>query len=96
MIKNAVEIGGGQRLENVDPASRKEGRNYLKGRVFRRGADQRDEAVFNAVEQGILLCLVEAVDFVDEQNGPFARQVLILLRPIQDLPNVSDSGGDRA
>jgi hypothetical protein len=41
---------------------------HLEERVLGRGADERDEPVFDAGQQRVLLRLVEAVDLVEEQD----------------------------
>jgi hypothetical protein len=46
----------------------------FKRRVLRRRADEDDVARFDAREKGVLLRLVEAVDFVDEDDRAAARR----------------------
>ena len=41
-------------------------------RIFRGGAHQHHGAVFHHRQEGILLAAVEAVDFIDEQQGALA------------------------
>src|SRR5690606_2570231 len=51
------------------PRAGQERRVDLEGGVLRRRSDQDDSAVLYIGEKGILLGFVEAVNFVDEQNG---------------------------
>ena len=62
------------------------------GRVVRRRADQHDRAVLHIGQQHILLRLVEAVDFVHEQNRAHAAQ--LVARALADLANLRDVRDD--
>src|SRR5439155_17366560 len=61
-----------ERDELVDLAARKQGRVDLEIRVLRRRADQRDRSLLDRREERILLCLVEPVDLVQEEDRPLA------------------------
>src|SRR5579862_6369151 len=58
----------GQRLQHVNLGARKQRRNYLERRVFRRGADQADVAALHVGKKSILLRFIEAVNLVDEDE----------------------------
>ena len=55
-------------------------------------ADEHDRAVLDVGEQHVLLGLVEAVNLVDEEDGPHAAQLVAGL--IADLADVGDIGDD--
>ena len=61
-----------QRLEAPDAQPRQQRRVDLEVGVLGRRADEGDRAVLDVGQQGVLLGLVEAVDLVDEQDGPAA------------------------
>ena len=63
-----------QRLKHVNTAAGEQGRNDLERRIFGGSADQADVALLYVREKRILLSFIEAVDFVDENDG--ARAVL--------------------
>ena len=50
----------------------------VEGGVFGGGADEDEGAVFDVGQEGVLLGFVEAVDFVDKEDG-FAAQAAFLL-----------------
>jgi hypothetical protein len=74
----------GKGLELVDRAAGKQRRVDLEVRVLRRGSDQRDEAVFDGMQDRVLLRLVEAVDLVDEEDRPSTVSAEALLGPLED------------
>ena len=84
-----------ERLERIESGARKKRGNDFEGGVFRGCADQRDDAVFDAVQERILLCLVEPVDFVDEEHGPPAEPGAVRLRTFDNLADILHAGGDR-
>jgi hypothetical protein len=63
-----------QRLQHIDAAARKQRGVDFERRIFGGGADQADAAFFDVREECILLRFVEAMNFVDEDDG--ARAVL--------------------
>ncbi len=63
-----------QRLEYVDPRPGKQSRNDFEGRVLRRRPNQTDVAFFHVREKCVLLGLIEAMDFVNKDDG--ARSIL--------------------
>ena len=83
-----------QRLERVDAGPRKQRADHFEGWVLGRRADQGDGAVFHVRQDHVLLCFVEAVDLVDEKDGP-----LPLLFPADacirdELAQLGDAGRD--
>ena len=62
-----------QRLQAEDAAARKERRDDLERGVFGGGADQGDRPILDVGQDRVLLCLVEAVDLVDEEHGAQTR-----------------------
>ena len=58
-----------QGLQHHHPAATQEGRVHFEGWILRRGTEQNDQARLGVREQGILLCPVEAMDLIEEQDG---------------------------
>ena len=58
-----------QRVQREHAAPGQKGRYHLEGRILGGGADEYNGAVLHVGEHGVLLCLVEAVDLVHEQDG---------------------------
>ena len=84
-----------QRLEDKDLAARQKCGIDLKGRVFRRSAHQNDAALLHIGEEGVLLGLVEAVDFVGKQQRAHAHAA-VFLRTRHDLLHFLDAAGHGA
>ena len=59
-----------QRFELEHSRAAEQRGHDLERRILRRRADQRDRAVLDRVQHGVLLGLVETVDLVDEQHRP--------------------------
>src|SRR2546427_969457 len=74
-----------QRLQYEHPTPRQQRLGQLEARVLGGGADQRDDAVLDPGEKGILLRLVEAVDLVAEQDRAATLVLESLLRLLDDL-----------
>jgi hypothetical protein len=60
-------------LEHVHLRPREQRRVHLERRVLGRRADQDDVAGFDAWQKRILLCAIETMDLVDEQDGAAAQ-----------------------
>ena len=84
-----------QRLEGEDLAAREQRRVDREERVLRRRADQDDDPFFHVRQQHVLLCAVEAVDFVEEEDRPLAEVFEVLAGLGQDFADFLDAGGDR-
>ena len=65
---------GIERLKSVDLCTRQERPYDLERGILCRGSYQRHCAPFYGSEKGILLRLVEAVDFIDKQDGSSLRE----------------------
>src|ERR1700741_58187 len=56
-------------FEDIDLGAREERGDDFEGGIFGGGADEENVAGFDVREEGVLLGFVEAVDFVDEDDG---------------------------
>jgi len=81
-----------QAFQHIDAGPREQGVVEFERGVFGRGADKNQRAVFHIGQEGILLGLVEAVHFVDEQDGPPAVLHRLLLGDLHRLANLLDPG----
>jgi len=63
------DLRGGVGFEDVDLGAGEERGDDFEGGIFGGGADEEDVAGFDVREEGVLLGFVEAVDFVDEDDG---------------------------
>ena len=86
----------GQLFEPPDPHPRQERGVDLEVRILGCCPDQRDRAVLDVRQQGILLRLVEAVDLVEEEDRALAVEREPLLRLGDRAPDVGDTGHHRA
>jgi hypothetical protein len=82
------ELLGRKRLELVQLRPGEQRRIDLVVRVLGRRADQRHEAFLDRRQERVLLCLVEAVDLVEEENRPLARRAEPLPGAREHLANV--------
>lgn len=64
-----TEVLGSKGGENVDLSAAEQGGIDFKRWVFGGGADEGEQTAFDVREEGVLLGFVEAVDFVDKENG---------------------------
>src|SRR5690242_15672447 len=89
------DLRSGQRFEDVDLGAREQRRDHFEGRIFRGSADENDMTGFDVGKEGVLLRFVEAVDFVDEDDGamPAAR---FEFGGGHDVLDFLDAGQDRA
>ena len=72
-------------------AAREERAIELEGRILRGRADQDDRAVLDIGQESILLRAIEAVNLVDEQQRPLARQATTL-GGLEDLAQIRHAG----
>src|SRR5580692_4361717 len=63
------DLRGGVGFEDVDLGAGEERGDDFEGGIFGGGGDEEDVAGFDVREEGVLLGFVEAVDFVDEDDG---------------------------
>ena len=82
-----------QRLESEDLRPADQGGVDGEEGVFRRGPDERDDALLDVAEQHVLLGLVEAVDLVEEED----RAPAVVFEPaasvVEDVADVLDAHG---
>ena len=83
----------GERLEDQNLGARQQGCDHLEGGVLGGGADQGDGPALDVGEEGVLLCLVEAMDLVHEQDGPLPPAPQSPLRLGDDLLDLLDPRG---
>ena len=91
------EVLLGQAVQGHDAAARQQRRDDFERGVFGRGADQGDQAAFDVVQEGVLLGLVEAMDFVHEEDGAATLQLLLapgLVDHGPDLLDAREHGGE--
>ena len=93
--RDGPQFIGVEQAELKDAAAANQRLVDLEIRVFRGRADQDDGAVFHPRQQRVLLRLVEAVDFVHEQDGALPELAAPLLRHGDGLPDVVDAGQHR-
>ena len=82
------------RVHHVHAAARQQRGIELERRILGRRADEHDHAFFDVRQERILLHLVEAVHFVDEQNGADALRK-IRRRLAERFAHVGQSGQHR-
>ena len=68
-LQERLDLVAGERLEGEDLAAADERRIDREKRVLRGRPDQNDDAFLHVRKEDILLRPVEAMDFVDEQDG---------------------------
>src|SRR5712692_622174 len=93
--KELDDLRRGERVENIDLGARKERRNHLERRILRCRANKSDVAGFDIGEEGVLLRLVEAMHFVDKDDGALASARFVLGRG-HDVLDFLDAGEDGA
>jgi len=89
------KLRGGVGFEDVDLGAGEKRRDHFERGIFGGGADKEDVAGFDVGKEGILLGLVEAVDFVDEDDGALAGPGFALGIG-HDFLDFLDAGGDGA
>ena len=94
LSENLFDILSRQRFEQINARTGKQRRVQLKRRVFGGRPNEEDRAVFNMRQEGILLALVEAMDFVDKKNGA-ASGVAVLTRTLDSLTDLLHAGRHR-
>ncbi len=83
-----------ERLQLVDAGAGEQRADDLERGVLGGGADEGNGAVLDIRQDGVLLCLVEAVDLVDKQDRLLGAHAEALLRLGDDATEVGDAGGD--
>src|SRR5262249_12249832 len=69
-----------ERVEDHHSCAREQRRVELKARILGRGPNESDRAVFHDREETVLLGAVEAMDFIDKQQGSLASHASALCR----------------
>ena len=59
----------GEGVEGVDAAAGEQGGDDFEGGILGGGADEADSAALDVRQEGVLLGFVEAVNFIDEEDG---------------------------
>src|SRR5205823_2047885 len=95
MTRNEGELLLGQRLQLVDLAAREQCRVDLEIWVLGGRSDQRHQAFLDPGQQRVLLCLVEAVDLVEEEDRPLSGTSEPVSRARQHRTHVRDRGRHR-
>ena len=70
--KQFDDLRRGERIEDVNLGAREKRRDHFERWIFRGGADEGDVTSLDVRKEGILLSFVEAMDFVDEDDGALA------------------------
>ena len=68
-LHEGTQVVHAERLQDEDLATGQEGSDHFEGRVLRCRTDQYDRSVLDGPQKGILLGLIETVDFIDEEHG---------------------------
>ena len=80
-------------LEFKDRAAAQDRIKNIEIGILRRGGNQRDLAVFNVLQQGLLLLFVEGLDLVEVQQHAVGREKGVELP--DDLLDIRSGGGGR-
>ena len=74
VFQGAAEKSGdllfGERLQDIDAAAGEQCRNDLEGGVLSGCADQANRPTLDVRQKGVLLRFIEAVNLIDEEDGP--------------------------
>ena len=91
-IEELTELFGLERFQYVDRRAREQRADDLERRVLGGGADERQQAPLHERQESILLRLVEAMHFVDEEDRVPPRLRQRRLRVRNRLANILDPG----
>lgn len=75
-VEEGNEVGGGDGFELENLGAGDEGGVDVEVGIVGGGSDEADGAAFEVGEEGVLLGFVEAVDFVDEEDGGLVSEGL--------------------
>src|SRR5262245_63992135 len=84
-LDDGLDLLPAERLEGEDLAAAEERRVDREEWVLRRGTDQDNPAFLNIRQQDILLCPVEAMNLVHEENGALTAVLQLGPRLFQQL-----------
>ena len=96
MLEDRDDVVGAERLEDVDLRAREQRGVDLERRVLGGRADEHDRAALDVRQERVLLRLVEAVDLVDEQDGPSAGLTPAMVGGGDDVLDFANAGRDGA
>ena len=94
--KERFDVVDTQRLELEHPAAADQRAIHGEERIGGGRADERDDTFFNIRQKRVLLRLVEAMDFVDEQQRAQAAAGELVARLFQNLAKFLHAAGHRA
>eukprot|EP01132_Coremiostelium_polycephalum_P018947 gene18947-biopygen10297 len=94
-LQELLHRGFIEALEHIDTRPGQQGIVQFKRRVFGGGTNKDQRAVFDIRQERILLRLVEAMHFVDEQDGALAVLPGLLLGDFHRLADLLDPGQHR-
>ena len=92
LVKGAVEqrqqVVAVKALQYINCTAREERTDDFEGRVLGGGADERNDARLHSREEGVLLRLGEAVDFIDEENRALRTEEGVGLGSLYDIAHI--------
>ena len=91
-VEQGEDVGLVERPELEDLAAADQRRNQRKERIGRRRPDETDDALFHVGQQHVLLGAVEAVQFVDEQEGPCPVGCQAVAGRVENCPHLLHAG----
>ena len=94
--QNALELLLRKGLELENARTGEQRCDHLEVGVFCRRANQDNGAILHVRQEGVLLCLVEAVDFINQADRAPSVHAHALFRVCHQLPDVLHSRHDRA
>ena len=94
-VQERSRLFGLEAFELIDGGAGEQCAHHFKGRVLGRGAHEDEETRFDVRQEGVLLTLVEAMDFVDEEQRRAARRLSFGLREVDRLADVLETSENR-
>lgn len=93
-VEGGEDVLGGDGFELEDLGARDEGGVDVEEGVVGGGADEADGAALDVGEEDVLLGFVEAVDFVDEEDGGLGAELLPGAGVVDFFAEFGDGGFD--
>ena len=93
-LQEDLQVFVGQALQHMHGRARQERGVHLERRVLGGRAEEDDVAVLDVREHDVLLSLVEAMDLIDEQDGPLIGEPAQLARLFDELAQLRHPAGD--
>jgi len=91
IVQQILNIVRFKLFQPQNPAAGEQGGDDFKRGVFSGGSNDGDQSLFYGRQEGVLLGLVETVDFINKQNRPDPLASL-LFRFFKYLPDLFDPG----